>query len=415
MKIRCLNLLLLMTFCAACAEDASVPPPSAPAKRSAADLQKLVSSIALYSDPLVAVILPASAYPLEIVQAARFVKDPNNLSKLDAQPWDDNVKAVARFPSIIQKMNDDLSWTIELGQAFINQQKDVMDAIQAMRGKAYGAGSLRTTPQQTVTVTNVVYQQVSASPQIVYVTNTVVQVQPAQKEIVYVPQYDPTIVYASPPPNQSEQAMNSLLTFGMGMAMGAVLCNSCNWHGGVVYVGPYNPPPPPPPPPPPNPPPHHQPSPPHPPQPPQPPHPPGPGPKPWQPDQNRLHTAGASPSTANLQSREIRGWSDPDAAKSAVGSRSTVPGESASHSTAPGAAASRSSGEERSYSERSPSGVSRSTGEERASSERARSGAAHGSAFGDVESGSGAHDFSSRGASSRGEGRLLGGGRMGRR
>ena len=76
-------------------------PPSAPAARSEADLEKLVAPIALYPDPLLATLLPASAYPLEIVQAARFVKDTNNIAKLDSQPWDENVKALARFPDVV--------------------------------------------------------------------------------------------------------------------------------------------------------------------------------------------------------------------------------------------------------------------------------------------------------------------------
>src|SRR6185503_17417862 len=87
---------------------AAAPAPDAPAKRRAADLEKLVAPIALYPDALLATILPASVYPLEIVQAARFVADTNNLAKLDEQPWDENVKAVARAPALIKKMNDDI-------------------------------------------------------------------------------------------------------------------------------------------------------------------------------------------------------------------------------------------------------------------------------------------------------------------
>src|SRR6516162_10072190 len=113
------------------------PPPSAPAKKSATDLEKLAMPIALHPDALIAVILPASAYPLEIVQAARFVKDTNNIAKLDDQPWDENVKAVARFPDLIAKMDADLAWTTELGQAFLNQSKDLMDTIQSLRAKAH--------------------------------------------------------------------------------------------------------------------------------------------------------------------------------------------------------------------------------------------------------------------------------------
>jgi len=90
-------------------------PPSAPPEKSDADLDKLVAAIALYPDPLLATVLPASAYPLEIVQAARFVKDTNNIAKLDTQPWDDNVKAVAKFPDVINQMNDNIQWTATLG------------------------------------------------------------------------------------------------------------------------------------------------------------------------------------------------------------------------------------------------------------------------------------------------------------
>src|SRR5262245_52040286 len=86
------------------------PPPSASAKKSAAELQKLAEPIALHPDPLLAVMLPAAAYPLEIVQAARFVRDTNNISRVDEQPWDENVKAVAKFPEVIAKMDQDLAW-----------------------------------------------------------------------------------------------------------------------------------------------------------------------------------------------------------------------------------------------------------------------------------------------------------------
>ena len=141
---------------ATAAEPAPAPPPSAGPKRSAAELEKLVEPIALHPDPLIAILLPASAYPLEIVQAARFVKDTNNIPKVDDQDWDDNVKEVAKFPELIAMMDKDLAWTMELGQAFIDQGKEVMDAIQTLRAKAQKAGNLKTNPQQVVTVTNIV-------------------------------------------------------------------------------------------------------------------------------------------------------------------------------------------------------------------------------------------------------------------
>src|SRR5262245_61805500 len=104
----------------------AVPPPSAPVKKSGEEIQKLVEPIALHPDPLIAMILPAAAYPLEIVQAARFVRDTNNIPKIDDQPWDENVKGVAKFPELIAKMDADLSWTINLGQAFVDQPQEVM-------------------------------------------------------------------------------------------------------------------------------------------------------------------------------------------------------------------------------------------------------------------------------------------------
>src|SRR5580765_361685 len=213
------------------------PPPSDSPKRSAAELEKLLGPIALYPDALIATLLPASVYPLEIVQAARFVADTNNLAKLDAQTWDENVKAVARVPALIKKMNEDINWTMELGDAFLAQDKDVMDTIQDLRGKAQKAGTLQTTPQQIVTVTNMVVET-TVQERVVVVTNTVVQIQPSNPEVVYVPTYSPATVYYPPPAYVANPY--PLLTFGAGMAMGAIIANNCNWHGGGVYHGDVN-------------------------------------------------------------------------------------------------------------------------------------------------------------------------------
>ena len=220
-------------------------PPSESPKKSAAELQGLVAPIALYPDPLIATILPASAYPLEVVQAARFVKDTNNIAKLDQQQWDDNVKAVARIPEVISQMDSNITWTTDLGDAFINQPKDVMDAIQAMRGKAQEKGSLKTTEQQIVNVEpQVVTNYVEQQP--VIVTNEVVTIEPSNPEVIYVPQYNPTVVYASPPPPYPSyyyppyypgMYAGPLLTFGAGMAVGAAIWgNGCDWGHGDVNI-----------------------------------------------------------------------------------------------------------------------------------------------------------------------------------
>jgi hypothetical protein len=287
-----------------------------PAKRSPAELEKLVAPIALYPDPLIAAMLPASAYPIEVVLAARFVRNTNNLAKLNEQPWDDSVKTVARFPEAIQQMNDNVAWTVELGQTFVVQQKDVMDAIQAMRAKARAAGTLETTPEQTVSVTNEVIQQ-AAGPEVFYVTNQIVQIQPAQSEVIYVPQYDSAIVYAPPPayfydPWGPWWPWWPCVGFGVGYWYGSAYWGDCHWHGGWVTVPPHCPYPPHPYPPPPGsgyPPPGGKPP------------PPGGKPppgamerlnptataaagKPWQPDANRLRTAGTRGSVASVQARD---------------------------------------------------------------------------------------------------------------
>ncbi len=210
----------------------AVPPPSAAAQLSEADLEKLAAPIALYPDPLLAVMLPASAYPLEIVQAARFVQDTNNLAQLDSQPWDDNVKAVARFPDAIKKMNDDLQWTIDLGNAFVNQQLDLMDAIQTLRSKAQAAGTLKSTEQQIVIVTNAVVERYYET-QIVYVTNSAIEIQPANPQYIYVPYYNPVYVYYPPP-----YYPYPYITFSVGFAMGVYIAHHhCDWYYGGVYVG----------------------------------------------------------------------------------------------------------------------------------------------------------------------------------
>jgi hypothetical protein len=228
----------------------AAPPPSKPPQRSTGDLEKLVAPIALYPDPLIATVLPASAYPLEIVQAARFVKDTNNIAKLDSQPWDANVKAVARIPQVISQMDENIAWTSDLGDAFINQPKALMDAIQTMRERAQASGALKTTPQQVVSteqiiVTNFVQQQP------IYVTNEVVQIEPAEPNVVYVPQYNPTVIYAGYPvayPGYVYAApyygyyplAATALTFGAGMAMGAWMANGCDWGHGGCWNGSYH-------------------------------------------------------------------------------------------------------------------------------------------------------------------------------
>jgi hypothetical protein len=213
------------------------PLTSASAQRNAADLETLVAPIALYPDPLIAVVLSASVYPADVVYAARFVANHNNLAGLEDQPWDAKVKAVAGFPSVAKKMNDDLGWTVALGQAFTQQPLEVMDAIQVLRGKAQSAGTLQTTPEQVVSVSEAVVER-AYDAQIVYVTNTVVQITPANPEVIYVPEYNHTIIY-DPQPAYVYDSATPLIYFGSGIPAGAIIVNNHpDWYYGGVYFGP---------------------------------------------------------------------------------------------------------------------------------------------------------------------------------
>ena len=150
-------------------------------------IQQLVAPIALYPDSLVAQILAAATFPEQVVEADRWVQEHPDLKgealgqAVDQQPWDPSVKALTAFPSVLGNMDKNLSWTSSLGDAYYNQQQDVMDAVQVMRQRAQTAGNLKTTPQQTVTT-----------------QGSTIIIQPASPDVVYVPAYDPWLVYGYP-------------------------------------------------------------------------------------------------------------------------------------------------------------------------------------------------------------------------
>jgi hypothetical protein len=211
---------------------------------SASDIDAIVSPIALYPDQLVAQILGAATYPDQVTAASNFISSTKLtgdalMQEVNKQPWDPSVMALTQFPSVLNQMAQNLSWTSALGDAAYNQQSDVMASIQRLRQQAQAAGNLKTTQQQTVTTQNQGGQQV-------------IVIQPANPQVVYVPQYNPTVVYGAPyqPPGYSTGAMvaTGIISFGVGMAVGAAIHNSCcgwgwgsggwgcNWHGGnVVY------------------------------------------------------------------------------------------------------------------------------------------------------------------------------------
>jgi Protein of unknown function (DUF3300) len=161
------------------------PPP--PVQRSAQALQQLVAPIALYPDALVAQILAVSTYPTQIVEADRWMHTHPNLKgeelakEVDKQDWDPSVKAIAQFPSVLDNMDKNLSWTSSLGETYINQPQDVTDAVQTLRQQAHNAGHLNNNDQEKVATQG----------------NTIV-IEPANPQVVYVPAYDPWLVYGEP-------------------------------------------------------------------------------------------------------------------------------------------------------------------------------------------------------------------------
>jgi hypothetical protein len=219
------------------------PAAQASARQSAEQLEQLVAPIALYPDALVAQILAGSTFPTQIVEADRWMQQNGNLKgedlakAVDQQPWDESVKALTQFPAVLANMSKNLSWTSALGDAYFNQQQDVMKAVQELRRKAKDAGNLKTTKEQTVTTQGTGSQ-------------TTIVIQPANPQVVYVPTYSPTVVYGTPVAvypgySSADVAAASIISFGVGMMVGAAISGggccgwgwnswNCNWHGGSV-------------------------------------------------------------------------------------------------------------------------------------------------------------------------------------
>ena len=248
--MKCLNrtVALVMCYVLLISTSASAAGPQEPAQGQAAqdanltpaELDNLVAPIALYPDPLVAQILGAATYPDQITAASDWLKansalkDQALMEAADKQDWDPSVKALTQFPSVLDNMVKNLSWTSALGEASFYQQKDVMAAIQRLRKQAKTAGNLKSGEQIKV---------VQQDPQTIVI-------QPASPTVVYVPVYNPTVVYGVPysPPGYSsaDLAATAIISFGVGMMIGAAINNSCcgwgwhsggwgcGWHGGTV-------------------------------------------------------------------------------------------------------------------------------------------------------------------------------------
>jgi hypothetical protein len=191
------------------------------------ELQQLVAPIALYPDALVSQILAGSTYPTEIVEADRWVQGHPNLkgkdlaSAVDQEPWDPSIKALTQFPSVLANMDKNLSWTSALGEAYVNQSADVMDAVQVMRARAQAIGNLKSNEQVKIETEE----------------KTIV-IEPADPEVVYVPAYDPWVVYGAPLvewpgwyPYPGLYVEGPGVSFGVGFAIGFFAGFGWGWHG----------------------------------------------------------------------------------------------------------------------------------------------------------------------------------------
>jgi hypothetical protein len=197
---------------ASASQGSSTPPAVAPLTSS--QLDALVAPIALYPDALVAQVLAAASYADEVAFADLWLAQNQNLQgtaltqAVGQQSWDPSVKALTQFPSVLHNLAKNLSWTSSLGQAFENQQSDVMAAVQFMRAQAQAAGTLQSSPQIKV---------VQQSPQTIVI-------EPASSSVVYVPQYNPAVVYGTPlvvPAYTPPVAVAAGVSFGAGVAIGA--------------------------------------------------------------------------------------------------------------------------------------------------------------------------------------------------
>jgi hypothetical protein len=213
-------------------------------------IEQLVAPIALYPDPLLTQVLMASTYPLEVVEAARWSNDNSTVKgqalqdAMQTQSWDPSVKALTAVPQTLQMMNDKLDWTQQLGDAFLAQQQDVLDAVQKLRAEAQAAGNLQSTAQQTVT-TAPAPTDVAA-----FGIQQPIVIEPVNPDVYYVPVYNPAVAYGAwdypdyPPFNWSPPGFiaSNVVSFAAGVAVGSAIWGGCNWwnHNFIINVNRYN-------------------------------------------------------------------------------------------------------------------------------------------------------------------------------
>ena len=186
--------------------------------RTMEQLQQLTAPVALYPDAILAQVLAACTYPNDVIAAAQWLAAGNNPQGIDDQNWDLSVQGVARYPDTLNYLANNAEWMNNLGDAFVNQQGDVMSAIQILRAQANTAGNLVSNDQQRVMV-----------------QGNIIAIVPANPDLIYVPVYDPRRVYVRQ--YFVGAAFAPVITFGLGIRVGAWLHHDFDWHERSIYIG----------------------------------------------------------------------------------------------------------------------------------------------------------------------------------
>jgi hypothetical protein len=188
------------------------PPPAAPQAQDTG-LDTLLAPIALYPDPLLALILPASTAPNDISAASAFLIQYGDPTQIDNQPWDPSVRALAHYPSVVTWMADNMAWTQALGAAFSASPAGVMASVQRLRARALASGALAPSPQEQV-----------------YTEDDVIEIDPAMPDAIYIPTYDADLVYGSGPYDGPP------VEYGQAYPAGIWLSYSVDWRSRAVWV-----------------------------------------------------------------------------------------------------------------------------------------------------------------------------------
>lgn len=215
MKLLPLTLTCVAALCAA-AQSLAEDTPDEIIALSPAALEELVAPIALYPDPLIGLILPASTKPAEIVLAARFLDRGGNAELAERESWADSVKALTRYREVVEYLDRNLDWTRRLGDAFFDQPDDVMAAIQTVRARARAQGLLSSNSQHTVII-----------------EEDDIRIVPTSPTVIYIPRYRPEVLYVT---RTYTYDPVTWLTFGIGYGVGAWLHYDCDWHSRHVRI-----------------------------------------------------------------------------------------------------------------------------------------------------------------------------------